>query len=400
MKMRNTMEYKGFSAEIMEAHRLVGDQIFDLPQGKALQVYYADEFLQPPENWMKGQGVFVVPVRPDKGLWFDWRRNDQYNTAILPTVKGCNPITGLQTSGFHMETYSEKCPKHGCGFIAERFCTECGYKWPPQNYMSPGNIFWWDGFRADDGTVRQFFFSEEELRDIASHMIGKENTVPAFGFTFFTPKERREHSKVEPSRGFNTIITFPNWWDKKGSSENLGGGGYGTGSVNLFHSSTTYSAENKTSSESKTSGSLSCNSALPAAAHAGSPMSLNADDGVSKKISKSPLTKCGSAHRFGTLKKKSFSGGIITPDSAQVNMVRTMRSAAPKKDVEVSIGAGARIRQSLNRDTYPLESWKEVPDASMTIYFIFHEKFEELKSKGMRDISSAKEGMLQGLPVG
>jgi len=71
-----------------------------------------------------------------------------------------------------------------------------------------------------------------------------------------------------------------------------------------------------------------------------------------------------------------------------------------KKKVEVSVGAGAKINQALNPDSYPLDSWKEEPDASMTVYFIFKEQFEELKAKGMRDLSGSKEGMLEGIPVG
>ena len=85
---------------------------------------------------------------------------------------------------------------------------------------------------------------------------------------------------------------------------------------------------------------------------------------------------------------------------------RSLKSASKdieikkKKSVEVSIGAGAKIRQSLNKDSYPLESWKESPDAVMTIYFIFHNEFNELCAKGMRDLSGNREGMLTGLPVG
>jgi len=99
---RYRMEYKGFNAQIMEAKRLTGTQVHRLPPGIPLEVYYSDEFVQFPENWMKGPGVFIVPVKPDKGLWFDWRHNDELNTAVLPTVKGCNPVTGLKTSGFHL----------------------------------------------------------------------------------------------------------------------------------------------------------------------------------------------------------------------------------------------------------------------------------------------------------
>lgn len=294
----NTMEYKGFYARIMEAPRLEGDQVHGLPPGTPLPVYYADAFINYPENWMKGPGVFVVPVRPDKGLWFDWRRNSEINTAVLPTVKGCNPITGLQTSGFHLEKYENKCPKHGCDFLAERFCPKCNFKWSDRNYCSM-NPLWWDGFRSEDGTVRQFFFTEEMMRDIATHLIGEKNTVPAFGFAFYTPKERRQEP-AQTMRGVSFDF-FEHSWNLKGS-----------------------------------------------------------------------------------IKKRNF-----------------LRShAVRRKTIEVSVGAGAKIRQALNQDSYSLDSWKDKPDASMTIYFVFHEKLEELKSKGMRDFKGTKEGMLKNLPVG
>jgi hypothetical protein len=77
-----------------------------------------------------------------------------------------------------------------------------------------------------------------------------------------------------------------------------------------------------------------------------------------------------------------------------------LESVQKKEVKEVSIGAGAKINQKLNHDTYPLDSWKEAPDSVMTIYFVFQEKFEELKAGGMRDFSGVKEGMLNNLPVG
>ena len=134
---------------------------------------------------------------PETGLWFDWTFNSDKNTAIVPTVKGCNPITGLKTSGFHLERYEDKCPKHGCDFIGDRFCEECGYKWPCQNYVAYPNLLLWDGYRSEDGNVRQFFFTEELMRDVSSALIGRENTVPAFGFAFYTPKKLREELREE-----------------------------------------------------------------------------------------------------------------------------------------------------------------------------------------------------------
>jgi hypothetical protein len=72
----------------------------------------------------------------------------------------------------------------------------------------------------------------------------------------------------------------------------------------------------------------------------------------------------------------------------------------PKVVKEVSVGAGSKINQALAADPHPLDSWCDTPEAVMTIYFVFQEKFEELKAGGMRDLEGKKEGMLSGLPVG
>jgi len=347
------MEHKGYYAKIMEAERLVGDQVFGLPPGNALTVYHADSFKVYPEGWMKGPGVFVVPVRPNKGLWFDWRENDQNNTAVIPTVKGCNPITGLQTTGFHLEKYENKCPKHGCDFESHRFCPECGYKWPDRGYVS-GSPMWWDGYRSEDGSVRQFFFTEDMMRDVATHMIGKENTVPAFGFAFYSPKEPR--LKVTTSQIiFNTSYLatryskhFAPLYSKKEKST--------TRNNNVFYSSTT-----------------------------GSPNLAECDSFNSIVKSDSNL---------GALESLQRGVSMELPDT----MVDREYGYKPQK--EVSVGAGAKIRQELPQDNYPLDSWKDKPDAVMTIYFVFQEEFNAMAAGGFKDFKDCKDGMLKGLPVG
>jgi len=376
--LKTLMVYKGFKAQIMEAPRLVGDHVFELPKGTALPVYYVDEFFHPPENWMRGQGAFVVPVKPDKGLWFNWRDNDELNTAVLSTVKGCNPITGLKTSGFHLEEYKNKCPKHGCDFMADRFCPECDFKWPARNYQSMSPL-WWDGFRADD-CVRQFFFSEEELRDVATHMIGK-NTVPAFGFTFFTPKEKREHPSGGYSRGMSGSIFTDT---SSGMSLGLMDSYMAPNNINdvkIFHNSVVCAGGPMGASEPKCYGGEN----LVEEEHTNGIIVPESAPSLQDRL-----------ERHKEMKKKSFSKRSLRSAGLQVNS-----TPRPKKPVkEVSIGAGAKIRQALNADSYPLDSWKEVPDASMTIYFVFQEQFEEIKAKGMRDITGNPEGMLKNIPVG
>jgi hypothetical protein len=95
-------------------------------------------------------------------------------------------------------------------------------------------------------------------------------------------------------------------------------------------------------------------------------------------------------------------GFAVTP-AENMNIDDSYKEFSPiqqRKIKDVSIGAGARINQTLPKDTYPVDSWKDTPDAVMTIYFVFQEKFEELKAKGMRDFSGVPEGMLAGIPVG
>jgi hypothetical protein len=354
MYQANTiMEYKGFRAKIMEAERLSGDHIFGLPPGSPLNVYPSGVFLEYPEQWMKGPGVFVVPVKPNKGLWFDWTLNSSVNTAVLPTVKGCNPITGMPTSGFRLERYVDKCPKHGVEFESDRYCPKCDYKWAKQNYVT-GSPMWWDGFRSEDGSVRQFFFTEDEIRDVASHMIGKENTVPAFGFAFYRQKILRAgmfeiHTKYDYEEKYKNPLK--DMWYLSNTNN------YGVYSDTKSTSSGRYFAN---------SGNILCCSGL----------------------SSPQVCTSRSAHGNSYLGKVE-EDHTTTSYSVQTDSVK-----------EVSIGAGAKIKQELNEDKYEFDSWEDSPAASMVIYFVFQEKLDKMISKGIKDLNGVKEGMLNGIPVG
>jgi len=391
---RNWMEYKGFKARIMEAERLTGEGVHGLPPGYELPSYPADLFEKWPENWMK-KGAFLIPVKPNKGLWFDWRANDPDNTAIIPTVKGCNPLTGMQTSGFHMEKYETKCPKHGCDFLADRFCPECKYKWVSQGYVSQAPL-WLDGWvNTEDGSVRQFFFTEDELRDVASAMISKENTVPAFGFAFYRPKQWRQVNRSSNAVYLNNNESLYSIFNVPVNN---------SGTVNCFSSSVLYSAASNFSEtlipdkgysgpigvsasascdEQKTSGGIISSGRRSDLLCSAGPESLTIGSVQQRSISKiRPHLK----HQKVVLITDGGMDSQITPD---IKIVK-----------EVSIGAGARISQSLIEDPYDLDSWKDTPDAVMTLYFVFQEKYEELKAGGLKDLSGIKEGMLSGIPVG
>ena len=320
----DTMSYKGFKAQVMEAIRLTGDQVHRLPPGTALSVYPVDAFVKAPENWMKGPGVFVVPVRPNRGLWFNWRMNSEVNTGIIPTVKGCNPVTGLQTTGFHLEKYENKCPKHGVKFMAERYCPECKYNWPDRNFISMSPL-WWDGFRAEDGTVRQFFFTEDELRDIATHMIGKENTVPAFGFAFYTPKEPRP--EMNTIRAFSSGVIVA---DQCGANDMLlgdnGGGTWmnfmakGSSSVKAFNNCTNHVYHSSLSyTSSGADGMKLCasnNAPIPCAATPAAGQAVDSDVQISSKIGNKPLKQMQSI-RSKKIGKEIKTMGVLHLDSSK-----------------------------------------------------------------------------------
>ena len=389
------MKYKGFTAQVMEAQRLIGEQTFGLPPGSPLPVYYVDEFLHPKDEWMTGPGSFVVPVRPEKGLWFDWRGNSEINTAVVPTIKGCNPITGLKTEGFFLESFADKCPKHKCDFMADRYCPKCEFKWPARNYQSMHPL-WWDGFRADDGLVRQFFFSEDELRDVASSLIGKKNTVPAYGFAFFSPKEMRPEVQTMSRGGggvlykhcilpdsFNLIgsgklgcnYDFENSTGNKSYMKGLSNTTFSNGSA-IYHCNTNEAVNNVDTKSF--SGVLE-----------EKPSTLKMSYMVQEDVSEERIKKT-----IQNLKNRGLKKSVAS------DPIRSASIPEPRKKVEVSIGAGAKIRQDLNRDTYPLDSWKEKPDAVMTLYFVFQDEFEKIKAQGMRDLTGKKEGMLSNTPVG
>ena len=99
----DTMDYKGFKAQIMRTQRLIGKGVHGLPPGSAIDIYPVDEFEHPLSHWITGAGNYVVPVDSDWGLWFNFTQNDEMNTAVLPSVKGMNPITGRRTNGFMLE---------------------------------------------------------------------------------------------------------------------------------------------------------------------------------------------------------------------------------------------------------------------------------------------------------
>jgi hypothetical protein len=374
------MAHAGFYAKLMMAQRLEGDGLHGLPPGVPLPVLPIAALPAAPKDWVRAAGTFVCPVDTGYGLWFDWTMNDTVNTAVVPSVKGMNPITGQKLEALRLEQYADKCPVHGEPFAHGTLCKKCGYQWPPQNFVSHPNILWLDGFRSGE-FVRQFFFSDEDKRDIASLVIGKESTVPAFGFGFWKPKN-------------------PRLVERKFTRENYVGGlsgqsitfaSYGTGPTGPTGSkgvNGSLGAYTNTNGNNFDSDSVSVNycSAAPAA-------QCNSAPAAQCNVAKSPESAFGFIDDdFEEPRGVTKSLNRNHPDRSQFQQ---------KRSKSVSVGAGARISQNLEKDSLGLDGWKGEPEAIIRLYFVFEEQFRELvKSGGVEDLKGSEDGYLKGLPVG
>jgi hypothetical protein len=405
-----------FMASLKRAQRIIDDgRVHALPPGHSVPVYPIDALPGCPEDWVRGQGSYVCPVAPDWGLWFDWTMNDHLNTSILSSVKGMNPITGQKMEGLKLNQFKEKCPVHDIPFKGdERFCEKCDYRWPSQNYIASPNVLWQDGFRQPDGSVRQFFFTEDEERDVASAVIGEKNTVPAFGFAFFEPKVRREQPRASMSRGMkggygDSMLSFT---QVAGSFGSVGTKSAGTGEWKCSVSSQSQSQHISNLSKSKMMRLCSDGS-----------KGIYEDICDSDEVSpQSLMTFCSNAAAPGACApaaaeelehEEKTSGGIVLNDCAPPGSydkyerdilrsatVQSLRGASPGENAKVAVGAGARIQQELRDDPLGIKDWKDEPSAIVRLYFVFEKKFARIMEKGVLDLKGDDSGYLKGVKVG
>lgn len=400
------MEHKGFKAALMRAPRLTGTGRHGLPPGFNCPIWPVDALPGAPEDWVRGPGSYVCPVESDWGLWFSWTMNDNHNTAILPSVKGMNPITGEKLEGFTLDQYVEKCPKHKEPFKSGLYCEKCGYKWPPQSYVSYPNKLWWDGFRQADGSVRQFFFTEDEERDIASKVIGKKNTVPAFGFAFYETIKKREVQR-SPLRGFaggqsvqisasslgsfggvmadscETVDDYKQFLDSMDGKLYSKGGDMGpTWQAPQHDSGSTYN--NMVTPENKNMNMVTPDN-----------MTLCSE---SEEKTSGPLLSKPTLHM--KTRSKQLKGSVMRPQSLAGGRLTGTTPNPPLVTKAVSVGAGAEIDQELVADTLAVDGWQTKPSGVIRLYFVFEKQFREIVKAGVKDLTGDKKGYLKDLPVG
>jgi len=352
------MRNNGFACGINMPKALEGDMTFGLPPYAKRVPFLVDKYPACPKNWMRSKGKvksYFVPVLEGRGMWLDLNENDcnSHHVAIVISVQGVNPITGMPCEDAQMEQYVEECPKHKIKFGPDRYCKKCDYKWPKQNYLTttstPDGMLWLDGFRSIDGIVRQYILTAEKMKGVASNIIGKEKVVYAIGFSFFTSKEKKPKPTFDANILRSVNITTNNVYGSP-----------------MFFSPT----HTPTNWQYKTMSSCSCS------------------------FSSAPTIGAS----LGQIKGASMarkSGGLI-PKYHCVNS----SSVTPIKTKKLEVVAGAKINQQIYNDNENLEYWHDKPESIICVSYATEEDCRRIINGGEIDIEGHEEGFLQKIPVG
>ena len=335
-----------------------------------------DKFPACPQNWMRSAGTlasYLTPVQEGQGMWLDFNKNSEHTheVAIVVSVQGVNPLTGLPCDDQYLEQYVENCPKCKEAFKPERLCEKCGFKYPKQNYISttgtPTGELWLDGFRAINGAVRQYIITTEKMRGVASNVVGNDR-VFAIGLSFFLSKDKKKEKEVLSYTSLDFSWSAPL-------------GGYNpidcVGASNPVKYTTTTTCD---PSLLISGSSASCSST---GSKSSSSIMGSRGKGKSKKRS--------SGKRLGKSK------GIDIPEE------HILYSATDVKSVETSqleVGAGAKINQLVYDDPEQLDFWRDTPEATICINYCLEEEATKIIEAGEISLEGHQEGFLQGLPVG
>ena len=348
--MNNEMKSNGYFCTFHMPDALKGEDLNGLPPYAPQSTYSVDDYPTCPENWMKSDeklSSYFVGVEEDKGMWLDFNQNrlNEHHTAILISIQGINPVTGLKQSEPCLERYEECCPKHGCKFEKNRHCPECGYQWPMQNYLSsyatPSGHLWLDGFRTIEGQIRQYIFTKEKMRGVASNIIGADR-VFAIGISFFKSKEKNNLFSAK-ERIFSKSVNHEAYLGQKIQ--------WG-------------------------------NSVFPEIKCIKPSMNYHHSHGIlrsSLSIAGNDNTTCGGAPE-----------AAIDYSSA--------RSIIENEKIE--IGAGAKIKQSVYNCDKPLSFWEDEPCAQICINYTHQDIVNKILKAGKKDWNPNKDGFMTGIPAG
>lgn len=339
----------------------------NLPPYRPRRSLLVDKYPACPKNWMRSEGKissYFVPVIEGCGMWLDFNATLQstpYHVAIVVSVQGVNAVTGLPCKDPQLEQYIEKCPKHDTKFGPERFCKECNFKWPKQNYIpspsTPPGTLWIDGFRAADGIIRQYLLTADKTKGVANSIIG-EQRVFAIGVSFFLSKNPRPVEKVIERDYYSKSFD--------GTSGSKGIGGQSLNAIENY----CYNVDEPV-----------------ATASAGEPV-------WTSKIS-ARATKGGSIK--GDLISSQSSVRRLCSSGEPVRYSQNINAVTVEK---MEVGAGARVRQYIYDDPNDLSFWQTTPEGILVINYCSEIEAEKILEGGTVDVEGSPEGFLQKVEKG
>lgn len=423
--MATRMQVQGLSCTLNMPKQLRSNHVGGVEQSHRLppyapqKAYAVDEYPACPDNWMHGSdkaSSYFVGVKEGHGMWLDFNGlfSHTHDVAVVLSIQGINPITGQKMVGkdaLRLEKYSVKCPVHDVEFQQDRFCPECKFKWPAQNYLAttgtPLGLLWLDGFRTPDGKTRQYIITADEKKGVAAQLIGDER-VFAIGAAFYLSKKKHGRDVSEDRRkygpiGTNLIGMGKIQWDPPHPDANY---------VSLWDVRNAKYAKylkrnpgekprsrQGRSSSSCSSGSQSTNNSQPMFF---SPIFTvqNADwrgmhdQAASYVVQSADLSTLGANN--GTPICASLAGQDFSVNEVSPFEEYTVGPITPVKQLE--IGAGALIDQLVYDDPESIDYWKETPEGLIYINYCDPETLKKILDAGKRQEKA--NGFMAGLNVG
>ena len=204
-------------------------------------------------------------------------------------------------------------------------------------------------------------------------MIGKENTVPAFGFAFFEPLKARAFPVM-----LSNVYNMNNMGILRSGVRGITGavGSQGArGPTKGFSGVRSFSGRNMRYGSSI--GGQSVNS--------GNTDMMYRPDDVQITCSVAPSSSNSSQNAL-----------TASPEPEEKTCGPIMAAMAA-----VSVGAGSEITQDLKQDDLGVADWKDKPSQVIRLYFVFKEQFKNiLKNGGVKNLAGDKAGYLKKVPVG
>jgi hypothetical protein len=349
---------------------LRGGGLHQLPPHAPVRGSLVDCFPACPADWPRSSGSmasYFVPIIEGRGLWLNFNRcaDHPHHVAAVVSIQGVNPLTGRKADKLELEAYPDD---------------DSVEKWlrGRQNYLAttstPDGLLWIDGFRAKDGTVRQYVFTKEERRGVAAQLIGVDR-VFAIGAAFFLSKEPKPPTPKVRGRtqwvgllddGALMAGAVPSSADWKiGAPLNLDGGSAPTVS----------------------------NTSIINVANAGDATSYCMSD-ASTGILRSMAAHLPEPHVFMAVSEPT---GLTLPGVTTRETDKSLSLEADADAATLEIAAGAEIDQMLYKDTVGLDFWQPKCAGVVVVSYAPAEIVRRILAAGE---VPEPEGFLEGLEVG